>query len=69
MGFILEEEEPFFFDAIDIDRDDDRAGVDFFRFVKVIEFTGSFQFLDGNSRHIHEGLWLLTVQVFPRRLI
>ena len=69
MGFILEEEEPFFFDAIDIDRDDDRAGVDFFRFVKVIEFTGSFQFFDGNSRHIHEGLWFLTVQVFPRRLI
>ena len=42
MGFIFEEEKPFFFDAIDIDRDNDSAGVDFFRFVEVIEFTGCF---------------------------
>ena len=69
MGFIFEEEKPFFFDAIDIDRDNDGAGVDFFRFVEVIEFTGCFQFFDGNGRHIHECLWFLAVQVFPRRLI
>ena len=69
MGFIFEEEEPFFFDAIDIDRDDDSAGVDFFRFVEIVELAGRFQFFDGNGRHIHEGLRFLAVQVFPGRLI
>ena len=69
MGFILKEEEPFFFDAVDIDRDDNRAGVDFFRFIEVVELAGSLQFLDGNGSHIHQGLRFLALQVFPRRLI
>ena len=69
MGFIFKQEKPFFFHAVDVDGDDDGAGIDFVRFVEILELAGSLQLFDGDGRHVHEGLGFLAVQVFPRRLV
>ena len=53
MRFVLKEEEPLFLPTVYIDRDDNSAGVNFVRFIQILQLSRRFQFLNGNGRHIH----------------
>ena len=54
VGFILEEQKPWFSDAVCLNLDFHGAGVNFLRFIELWELAGFFQRFDRHSRQIHE---------------
>ena len=54
MGFVLEEQQPFFGYTVMDDLHFDGAGIDFFRFIEFGQFALFFEISRGNRGKIHE---------------
>ena len=55
MGFVFKQQQPFFGFAVNFNRHNNGAGVNFFRFVQIVQLAFGTQFFHADNGNVHQG--------------